>query len=232
MIAEIPRGPVEVPGLVRAFATHRPEAVWINELGGITFRDGDRFIKWNPLGNGIDLDDERIRLDWVGERAIVPRVLDAGRDDVAEVLVTGAVRGTSAVTPPWTQRPLEAARAIGEGLRRFHEAIPVDGCPFVSWVGDREVPPADRLVVIHGDACAPNTLIAPDGAFAGHVDLGQLGVADPWADLAIASLSLDWNYEPDGTDARRWEDELFAAYGADRDEDRVRFYRALWEDEP
>ena len=50
-----------------------------------------------------------------------------------------------------------------------------------------DAPPADRLVVCHGDACAPNTLMADDGTFSGHVDLGDLGVADRWADLAIAT---------------------------------------------
>ena len=50
-----------------------------------------------------------------------------------------------------------------------------------------DVPPADRLVVCHGDACAPNTLLAGDGRCSGHVDLGSLGVADRWADLAVAT---------------------------------------------
>jgi hypothetical protein len=40
-----------------------------------------------------------------------------------------------------------------------------------------EVPPIDELVVCHGDSCAPNTLIGDDGR-SGHVDLGELGVAD------------------------------------------------------
>ena len=34
-------------------------------------------------------------------------------------------------------------------------------------------PPIDKLVVCHGDACAPNTLLDGDGNFAGHVDLGD-----------------------------------------------------------
>jgi kanamycin kinase len=228
----IPDPSVAVPELVRAHASGVLEAVWLNELGGLTFRDGDRYLKWNPLGSGVDLDDERARLDWIGDRLAVPRVLEIAGDDTGQLLVTAAVPGTSAVREPWIRRPLEAARAIGAGLRTFHDALPVQECPFISWVGDRDVPPAGRLVVIHGDACAPNTLIADDGTLAGHVDLGQLGVADPWADLAIAGLSLDWNYEPDGRDARRWEDELFAAYGIERDEERIRAYRALWDGEP
>ena len=55
-------------------------------------------------------------------------------------------------------------------------------------------PPIDRLVVCHGDACAPNTLIDDDGRCCGHVDLDALGVADRWADLAVATMSLEWNY--------------------------------------
>jgi len=49
-----------------------------------------------------------------------------------------------------------------------------------------EPPPVDRLVVCHGEACAPNTLVADNGSWSGHVDLGALGVADRWADLAVA----------------------------------------------
>ena len=52
----------------------------------------------------------------------------------------------------------------------------------------------DRLVVCHGDACAPNTLIADNGTCSGRTDLGAMGVADGWADLAIATWSTVWNY--------------------------------------
>jgi len=51
-------------------------------------------------------------------------------------------------------------------------------------------PPIDRLVVCHGDTCAPNTLIGDDGRCTGHVDLGALGIADRWADLARADALL------------------------------------------
>ncbi|MFD9737699.1 phosphotransferase [Umezawaea sp. NPDC059074] len=84
-------------------------------------------------------------------------------------------------------------------------------------------PEVDRLVVCHGDACAPNTLLGDDGSFAAHVDLGSLGVADRWADLAVATWSLGWNFGP-GLD-----DVLLDAYGIDPDQRRTAYYRLLYD---
>jgi kanamycin kinase len=85
------------------------------------------------------------------------------------------------------------------------------------------VPPVDRLVVCHGDACVPNTLIGDDGRWSGHVDLGALGVADRWADLAVATWSVSWNF------GSQWEPLLLDAYGVQPDEDRTRYYRLLYD---
>ena len=38
--------------------------------------------------------------------------------------------------------------------------------------------------------------LAADGRCSGQVDLGELGVADRWADLAVATWSTTWNYGP------------------------------------
>lgn len=84
-------------------------------------------------------------------------------------------------------------------------------------------PPVDKLVVCHGDSCSPNTQIDDDGRCSGHVDLGELGVADRWADLAVATWSIDWNYGPG------WEGTLLDAYGIDPDPERTAYYRLLWE---
>ena len=85
-----------------------------------------------------------------------------------------------------------------------------------------DTPTIDKLVVCHGDACAPNTLLTDDGACSGHVDLGTLGVADRWADLAVATWSAEWNYGPG------WEGLLLDAYGIARDDRRIGYYRLLW----
>jgi len=50
-----------------------------------------------------------------------------------------------------------------------------------------------------------------------------LGVADRWADLAIATWSTTWNYGPG------WETPLLDAYGVAPDPDRTRYYRLLWD---
>ena len=97
------------------------------------------------------------------------------------------------------------------------------GGPKPETLGPR--PPIDQPVVVHGDACAPNTLISAAGEWTGNVDFGDLGVGDRWADLAIASLSLDWNF------GEGHQPELFDAYGIEPDEIRIRYYRALWEQE-
>ena len=78
-------------------------------------------------------------------------------------------------------------------------------------------------MVCHGDACAPNTLIGDDGRWSGHVDFGALGVADRWADLAVACWSTTWNYGPG------WSRPLLKAYGVKPDPRRLAYYRLLWD---
>jgi kanamycin kinase len=113
-----------------------------------------------------------VRLSWARRHVVVPEVLGAGDG----WLHTAGLPGRSAVDPWWLARPCDAARAIGSGLRSLHDALPVNDCPF-DWsvtarlaqlparrrTGLGDAPPVDRLVVCHGDACAPNTLIEDDG---------------------------------------------------------------------
>jgi kanamycin kinase len=218
VVVSIPRENVELPPSLAEYAG--ATTAWVNEVGGITFDAGDRFIKWNPRSTGITLDDEIVRLEWAGRWHPVPRVLEVGADAAGEWMVTAAIAGTSAIRC----EPAVAAREIGVGLRLLHDSVPVDECPW-DWSaearGGTDVPPIDLLVVCSGDACAPNTLLR-DGAFVATVDLGELGVADRWADLAVASMSLGWNFGPG------FEQHFFAGYGIEPDEVRLAYYRDLW----
>ncbi len=199
-LAGPPDGEVRIPEAVRDLAEGRTVTpVWCNERGGTTFAVGDdAFVKWSPV-DGPDLAGEVERLTWARRHVVVPDVVALGQDDDGSWLVTAALHGTSAVSPRWIADPSTAVTAIGEGLRALHDALPVDICPWSWSVADRgasaeDAPPLDRLVVCHGDACAPNTLLDDDGHWMGHVDLGRVGVADRWADLAVATWSTVWNY--------------------------------------
>jgi kanamycin kinase len=222
---------IEVPRIARTLAGGRdPELAWRNELGGLTFRIGARYLKWNPRSTGTDLERERVRLAWLSERHPAPRVLDHGSDGEAQWLLTEGLPGGPAVGDEWRARPSEAIRAIAAGLRAIH-AVPIEDFPAEwtaqVWVGRQPPslgsrPPIDTPVLVHGDACAPNTLISHEGAWTGNVDFGDLAIGDAWADLAVASMSLDWNF------GEGHQPEFFKAYGIQPDEERIRYYRALW----
>ena len=219
----VPSEPVPVPEIVDCIAAGRSVvAVWVNELGGVTFQVGlggpREFVKVSPPDWAHHLVAEAERLRWAAAFTPVPVVLGAGTG----WLHTVGLPGRSAVDPHWVADPQAAARAIGAGMRLFHDRLPVDDCLFgpPPWVTEQG--PVDRLVVCHGDACAPNTLIGDDGRCCGHVDLGDLGVADRWADIAIAMLSLSWNYPGS------WEGELLDAYGVDADPARIDHFQRLW----
>ncbi|MHA7648859.1 phosphotransferase [Mycobacterium sp. ML4] len=235
-----PVTPPPIPAVVLRLAGGRSvHAVWRNELGDVTFRvdHGAEFIKVGGQ-HSADFTDEAARLRWAERYLPVPHVVDLGVDGQTPWLRTRGLPGVSAVHPRWQAVPAIAVRAIAVGLRTLHDRLPVASCPFDWSVASRlpvlhpahraklEDPPGiDRLVVCHGDACAPNTLIDERGEYCGHVDFGELGVADRWADLAVATLSLGWNYP-----GRNWEAEFFAAYGVDPDPLRIDYYRRLWQD--
>lgn len=125
--------------------------------------------------------------------------------------------------------------AIDGRLARFEERVrdgegPADWDPAYRHFGVEgararltDAPSIDRAVVCHGDACAPNTLLDTSGRFAAHVDLGSLGVADRWADLAVAAWSIDWNHGPG------FDHLVYEGYGIDPDPERITYYRMLWD---
>jgi kanamycin kinase len=83
-------------------------------------------------------------------------------------------------------------------------------------------PATEDLVVCHGDYCVPNILFRGNN-LAGFVDLGELGVADRWWDLAVATWSLTWNF------GLGYEVTFLEAYGVDLDDARCRYYRLLYD---
>lgn len=213
----------------------------------------ERYVKWVPAAQRATIDAEVERLGWARRYLRVPEVLDRGADANGSWVLTRAIRADNAVATRPTRDPVPVVRAIGAGLRTLHDSLPVEGCGFTwrsatrlesldfsaldpsrlhaehSTLSAREIneqlshtPPED-LVVCHGDACAPNTLLSDDGSLAGFVDLGHLGVADRWADIAVGAWSVVWNF------GEALEPTYYDGYGIEVDLVKVAYYRLLWD---
>ena len=78
-----------------------------------------------------------------------------------------------------------------------------------------------ELVVCHGDACLPNFLFDPETLeCTGAIDVGRLGIADRYADLALVKAQFGdvWSVDASG---------FFTTYGVTPDPRRLAFYRLL-----
>jgi kanamycin kinase len=101
----VPAGPVPVPAVVADIAAGRPvAAVWLNELGGVTFRVGSgrglgEFVKTSTPSWSLRAEADRLR--WATGYVSVPRVLGVGDG----WLHTAGLPGASAVDPRWLADP-------------------------------------------------------------------------------------------------------------------------------
>jgi kanamycin kinase len=217
------------------------------------------FAKVAPRGRQPGAQDEADRLRWAIPHLAVPRVVHVGSDETVEWLVTRAINGVDATVHHLFDKPDELVPILATALANFHRSLPVSTCPFdfsapsaLAHVRQRVeaglvkhedfhgehahlspesavdklesiAPTTEDLVVCHGDYCLPNVLLDATGAVTGFVDLGALGVADRWWDLAVGSWSVTWNLGDD------WEDLFLAAYGVERDDERIAFYRLLYD---
>jgi kanamycin kinase len=230
-------------------------AVWrLTEPGRDTF-----YVKVLARGLYPSLRDEQVRIEWARDRLPVAPVLDYGTNEDVEWLMLGALPGQDATQPELIADPATTVTILARALRAFHEApiddcpfdftldvalehgrrrVEGDGVPkskgdfheeylHLSPAGALEVlektrPASEDVVLCHGDYCFPNILIE-DGEATGYLDLGEMGLADRWWDLAVATWSCDWNVGPG------YQDLFLESYGIERDEERIAYYRLLYD---
>jgi len=219
-----------------------------------------RFAKVDASGGHRfpSLLDEAERMVWAAPHLPVPRVLELAQLGAVSVLLTDALPGRDGTDPAWRHDRPGLVRALGRGLRAFHEAVDASSCPFrferqraLEHVRRRiaaddvdpggfhrehahftpaaalnrleaTAPATEDLVVCHGDYCPPNVLLT-EGRVSGYVDLGELGVADRWWDVAVGAWSAGWNFGPEH------EPLFYEGYRIAPDPARIGFYRLLYD---
>lgn len=218
----------------------------------------NRFLKVASSDETVRLTAEAAAMRWAIAYIRVPEVIDAGTTDNVDWLISNEIPGQPAFRDDWRVQPDWLVPIVAGGLRRFHDQLPVDECPFRLTIPDalaicrgridsgREMfedlhdvhkhmsveeaydrlvslaPSTEDLVVCHGDYCFPNVMIEQDEV-TGYLDLGELAVADRWWDVAIGMWSTTWNV------GLGYEEMFAASYGIDVDDERLAFYRLLYD---
>jgi aminoglycoside phosphotransferase len=221
-------------GASRCFIKWSPAASWIDlaaEAGRLEwaapFHPVPRVLAHgtDPAGSWLVTaalaGDNAVSQNWAAHPATAVRAIGAGLRSLHEALpvATCPFSWSAGDRLADARRQAAAGRLDPQCWHEIHRRLGIAEALRLA----ADVPPAGRLVVCHGDACAPNTLISPGGCWSGHVDLGLLGIADRWADIAVATWSAEWNYGPG------WEPLLLDAYGIQPDPERTRYYRLLWD---
>lgn len=97
----------------------------------------------------------------------------------------------------------------------------------LGWLYDNR--PEEDFVLSHGDFCLPNVFIN-DGEFSGFVDIGRMGVADRYQDIALCYRSLKHNFSGKfgGKIYGGFDEKMFFdALGIEPDFDKIRYYILL-----
>lgn len=90
--------------------------------------------------------------------------------------------------------------------------------------------PEEELVFTHGDLSLPNILVQNDRV-SGFIDLGRMGIADRWQDIAICYRSLKHNFEGKYNGGFPYEgyspEMLFEKLGIAVNPDKLNYYILL-----
>lgn len=98
----------------------------------------------------------------------------------------------------------------------------------IEWLKNNK--PEEDIVLTHGDYCLPNIFIK-DNAICGFIDLGKMGPADGWQDVAIAIRSLKHNFDGRYTNGKYVFDfkpqMLLDELGIEFDRQKYKYYLLL-----
>ena len=185
----------------------------------------------------LRLEKEYQMLKWINQRIPVPEPIYYSKEKRGEYLLTSEITGTPTYQVAPTERE-QAVRVLAETLCKIHGLNPIE-CPvshsiddWISYLNEKQIDtsslgprPSEELVFTHGDYCLPN-IIVKEGGLSGVIDWDYAGLADPYADLASCAWSLGYNYKED---ADNLIPLFYETYGVEIDEEKLGYYRRLYE---
>lgn len=209
-------------------------------------------------GRHPSLRAEYERMIWAAAYLPVPTVVALEESDAATILVTEALAGLDATQPAWRSDLPALTRALGGGLRRFHDAVGEEWCPFrfdvdqaVAHVEDRvrradiqatgfhaehaRHTPATALAELVALAPAEEDLVVCHGDFCPPNALLEDWRVTGYVDLGELSVSDRWSDIAVGAWSVGWnfgpalEPLFYESYGIEPDPDRIRFFRLLYD---
>lgn len=257
-----------IPARLRAeYGAWRWELVWqivpTNAVHRLRSPDGEeRFVKIGAGPQTVPLAGEAARLSWLAGHVAVPDVLDHGLVDEDGVerswLVTAALAGADATRDVWRSDRARLVTAWARGLRRFHDDVPAEDCPFDATL-DALLPHVERRVnqgrvdrkgfhrehAHHDPRSAYERLVdrrpAERDLVVAHGDYCPPNVllvdweVTAYLDVGEAGVADRWwdlavaTWSLGWNFGDGWEALFLHAYGADPDPGRATYYRLLYD---
>jgi aminoglycoside phosphotransferase len=181
------------------------EFAWMSWAGTVWRLGGESGAVY--VKRAADLAGERDRLAWLAGRWPVPEVVGFYHAAGDDWLLTREAPGVPLYHASVGLPPSSVACLLGKILRDVHRTD-ATACPFGA--------AKPGHVLIHGDFCMPNVLVAGGAGRApaeptklsALIDVGGAGLGDPREDLAAGVWTLQYNYGPG------FAREFLDAYGA------------------
>ncbi|MBR2640474.1 MAG: aminoglycoside 3'-phosphotransferase [Oscillospiraceae bacterium] len=199
---------VSVPEIICNITENGRNYLLMSKIAGKMSCD-DEFLK-NPKQLVFVLADA-IKTLWSVDISVCPV-----KNDLSTVLKTAEYRVEHGLVDVEDAEP----ETFGKGGFKDQQEL-------LGWLYDNR--PEEDFVLSHGDFCLPNVFIN-DGKFSGFVDIGRMGAADRYQDIALCYRSLKHNFSGKfggkiygGFD----ENMFFDALGIEPDFEKIRYYILL-----
>jgi kanamycin kinase len=195
---------------------------------------------------------------WAAPYLHVPRVVTCEQIGDVTILLTEALPGRDATDPVWRGDLPGLVRALGRGLRSFHEAVGEEWCPFrfdiaraLEHVARRvrtddidpagfhrehaAFTPAAALAELEATAPAAEDLVVCHGDYCAPNMLLEDGVVTGYVDVGELGVADRWWDVTVGAWSAGWnfgealEPLFYEAYGVAPDPARIRFFRLLYD---